>query len=61
MTHFPFMNSNMKNNPPSWNHGIYNISVLWGCGVSSKREIGMVSSEKFNASFYPAIKEAFCK
>ena len=51
----------MKNNPPSWERGIYNVSVLFGCGVSSKREVGMVSSESFNSTFSPLIAEALRK
>ena len=46
--HHVFMGSDMKNNPPSWEAGIYNMSALWGCGVSSKRQVGMVSSYEFN-------------
>ena len=51
----------MKNNPPSWDRGIFNVSVLFGCGVSSRREVGMVSSKDFNKTFHPAISEALCK
>jgi hypothetical protein len=42
------MESDMRNNPPSWDRGIFNVSVLFGCGVSSKRHVGMVSSPEFN-------------
>ena len=45
----------MKNNPPSWERGIFNVSVLFGCGVSSKRNVGMVSSSEFNKTFEPLI------
>ena len=55
------MQSGMKNLPPSWDRGIYNVSVLFGCGVSSRREVGMVSSKDFNKTFHPAISEALCK
>ena len=51
------MESNMRNSPPSWQNGIYNVSVLFGCGVSSKREVGMVSSEEFNKTFTPLISD----
>ena len=51
----------MKNNPPSWHNGIYNVSVLFGCGVSSKRAVGMVSSNEFNKTFAPHIAEALSK
>ena len=56
-----FMGSDMTNNPPSWDRGIFNVSVLFGCGVSSKREVGMVSSAEFNKTFYPHIREALSK
>ena len=46
-----FMESGMKNNPPSWERGIFNVSVLFGCGVSSRRTVGMVSSPEFNKTF----------
>jgi len=42
------MESGMSNKPPSWHAGIYNVSVLFGCGVSSKRSVGLVSSKEFN-------------
>ena len=56
-----FMESGMRNNPPSWHNGIYNVSVLFGCGVSSKRAVGMVSSDEFNKTFAPHIAESLSK
>jgi len=55
------MKSDMKNNPPSWERGIFNVSVLFGCGVSSKRQVGMVSSPQFNTTFLPLIETALSK
>ena len=57
----PFMNSNMSNEEPSFETGMKNMSVLWGCAITERHQVGMVSSESFNNSFYPAIKSAFSK
>ena len=40
-----FMKSDMTNLPPSWEHGLRNVSLLFGCGLADKRSVGMVSSE----------------
>ena len=37
------------------------MSVLIGCGVSSKRQVGMVSTPEFNKTFMPHIADALGK
>ena len=51
------MKSGMDSRPMN-RHEIFNLTLLSGCRVIDRRDVGLVTSKEFGDAFFPAIQTA---
>lgn len=55
-----FMESEMSKRPPNPND-IFNLTILSGCRVAGRREVGIILTEEYEKAFLPQIEKLIGK